>query len=138
MYYEDDHYHPANNESAYNKDALSELKQMDKGYHKVKRPGYKKAANGDLIKKMVNVEVYSSGDVGSYIRNALTGHRYPYRVGTKEEDLLFKLGLATGELGQNASSLFYDSPEQYEKHFFTTVSNETKERWYAKNLLARQ
>lgn len=138
MHYEDDHYHPANNESSYNKDALSELKQMDKGYHKVKRLGYKKALNGNVVRKMVNVEVYSSGDVGTYIRNAVTGLRYNHRVGTKEEDLLFKIKLATGELGQSAGSLFYDSPEQYEKHLFTTLSNETKERWFKKNLLARQ
>jgi len=138
MYYEDDHYHPANQEGNFNRDkaALSEMKQMDKGYRKIKRLGYKKAPNGDLVEKMMLVEVYCSGDVGTHIRNAVTGHRYPYRVGSKEEDLLFKVGLATGELGVNSGSLFYDSPEQYEKHCFTTISTEGKNRWHEKNLLS--
>jgi len=134
--YEDDHYHPANNDSNY-KDSLSDLKQMDKGFHKIKRLGVKRVG-GDFLKKMVNVEVYCSGDIGSYIRNAVTGQRYSYRVGTSDEDFLFKLGLATGELGLNAGSLFYDSPEQYETHCFTTLSNASKERWYEKNLTARR
>ena len=138
MYYEDDHYHPANNDYANHNVTLSDLKQMDKGYHKIKRLGYKKSANGTLTPKMVNVEVYCSGDVGSYIRNAVTGQRYSYRTGTNEEDNLFKVGLATGELGSNAGSLFYDSPEQYEKHCFVTLSSETKERWYEKKLSTRR
>ena len=52
-----------------------------------------------------------------------------FRAGSRDEDLFFSVILATGELGQNAPALFYDNPEQYERHFFTKVSNEIKERW---------
>lgn len=72
------------------------------------------------------------------IKNAVTGTyqgvdgRY-FRVGTAEEDLFFSVILATGELGQNAPVLFYDNPEQYERHFFTKLSQQAKEKWTEKN-----
>jgi hypothetical protein len=40
--------------------------------------------------------------------------------------------LATGELGQTAPVLFYDNPEQYERHFFTKVPQQLKDRWNEK------
>jgi len=65
-----------------------------------------------------------------FIKNAITGAiEAPFRVGTADEDLFFSVVLSTGECGQTPPCLFYDSPEQYERHFFTTVSDETKLRW---------
>ena len=143
MYYEDDQFHPSNNDNFVSfakrdKDSLNELKKMDKGYCKIKRFVYKPSSDNTLIKKQVSIELYISGDVGSYIRNAVSGQRYDYRVGSKSEDLLFKVGIATGELGYSSGSLFYDSPEQYERHFFTLLENDRKEKWYEKNMSARR
>jgi hypothetical protein len=87
--------------------------------------------------KKVNIELYTSGDSGSYIRNAVTGQKYKYKVGSKNEDLLFKTKVCIEGL-HYSNSLFYDSPEQFEKHFFVTVNGETKETWYSKNLDARR
>ena len=55
-----------------------------------------------------------------------------FRVGTADEDLFFSVILATGEFGQNAPTLFYDNPEQYERHFFTKVSQKSKDMWTEK------
>ena len=69
----------------------------------------------------------------SIIKNALNGaFQTPFRVGSRDEDLFFSVLLATGELGQEAPLLFYDSPEQYEQHFFTKISVDAKDAWRQK------
>ena len=141
MYYEDDQFHPTNEENYISKPdakALHELKMEDKGYRKIKRKVDKPRSDGTSVKKFCPIELYVSGDVGSYIRNAVSGQSYNYQVGNKSEDLLFKVGVATGELGVKTGSLFYDTPEQYERHFFVVIDNNIKEKWYEKNLQARR
>jgi hypothetical protein len=78
---------------------------------------------------------------GSQIKNAVTGDYYPYLVGSNEEKLLFKVRLSTGEKGTlthmsgnwipESNLLFYDSPEEYERQFYGSLSNATKARWLA-------
>jgi hypothetical protein len=103
---------------------LNDVKSMDKAYHLLKRK---------VNNKKENVEVYSTNTTpGSMIRDAVTGLRYPeYRVGSISENLFFKIVIATGEIDQNGSTLFFDSPEQYERHFKcgNVVSQSDKERW---------
>lgn len=89
-------------------------------------------------KKNTRVEFFSTSSTPHMIiKNAMTGtfqgldNRF-FRVGTADEDLFFSVILATGELGQNASTLFYDNPEQYERHFFTKLPQEIKEKWAEK------
>jgi hypothetical protein len=108
-----------------------DAKRADKGFHKIKRKvGHKK----------VEMEVYSSSTTpGRMIRDAITGVKYSqYRVGSVNEHLFFKVGLATGELGNNGGALFFDSPEQYERHMKTTVSPEIKQKWVQKCAEIRQ
>ena len=71
---------------------------------------------------------------GSWIRNAITGDMEHVRVGSIEEHQYFKIGLSTGELGTDAygKHLYYDSPEQYERHFGYSLSPELVVKWYAK------
>jgi hypothetical protein len=76
---------------------------------------------------------------GAAIKNAISGTlqsssqgAHYFRVGTSDEDLFFSVILATGELGQEPMSLFYDNPEQYERHFFTKLSTEIKNAWLDK------
>jgi hypothetical protein len=59
-------------------------------------------------------------------------------VGSVNEHLFFKVGLATGELGNNGGALFFDSPEQYERHMKTTVSQDIKQKWVQKCAEIRQ
>jgi hypothetical protein len=74
---------------------------------------------------------------GTAIRDAITGAHDPtYRVGKYDEYLFFKVCMATGEgkrgnYGEvETQHLYYDSPEQYEKHFYTTVDSSVKTAWY--------
>lgn len=89
-------------------------------------------------KKRVRVEFFPTGTTPNLIiKHAATGkfqgfNNQFFRVGTKDEDLFFSVILATGELGQNMSVLFYDNPEQYERHFFTKVSQKMKDTWNEK------
>jgi hypothetical protein len=88
--------------------------------------------------KRVTIHAYFTGtNPGALIRNAVTGRRYAHRVGYAEEDLYFSVILATGELGQTSRVFFYDNPEQYERHFYTKLSAETKVRWLLKFDAAR-
>ena len=85
--------------------------------------------------KRVRVEFFpTSTTPNSPIKNAITGlyqfgENRPFRVGTRDEDLFFTIILTTGELGQTPPTLFYDNPEQYERHFFTKLSRELKNDW---------
>jgi hypothetical protein len=91
---------------------------------------------------------YTSNIADTYIKNALTGEVYAYKVGSYDSKRLFKvvdtLGLhdkdgrkfemskRRGEhkqINSNPNHLFYDSPEEYMKHQHTTVQPEFIERW---------
>ena len=91
-----------------------------------------------ILEKHVRVEFFPTNVTpNSLIKNAVSGsHQYIdgrfLRAGTRDEDLFFTVILATGEFGQNAPVLFYDNPEQYERHFFAKVSQKIKEKWTSK------
>lgn len=97
-------------------------KQVDKGFHRVKLVRNKKQAS---------IEFYSTNMVpGTMIRDAITGSRYnQFRVGSLNEHQFFKVTHATGEFGKNSIALFYDSPEQFERHTKSTVATDVKSRW---------
>lgn len=101
---------------------------IDKGYCKI---------HIRIDGRKVPVEYYhSSFYPGSTIRNAVTGiYESGYKVGKWHEDLFFKVMNGNGS---NCNQLFYDSPQQYEKHFLVTVSDSVKEKWDNKALNARQ
>lgn len=77
--------------------------------------------NGNFKNK--RIQVFTSGGVGTKIRDAETGEFYPNKVGSKDEELFFKVAIATGECtSENGSNtLFYCSPQHYENHLRTTV-----------------
>jgi hypothetical protein len=116
------------------KKELAELNKQDKGYYEVKRSPYSYPGG-----KLKTIGIFGSGDVGSSIRDAITGVRnYAHKVGSVSEDLYFKARICTGELGPDNPSLFFDSPEQYERHMFAKLDDEVKMRWHKKNLAARR
>jgi hypothetical protein len=103
-----------------------------------RNPKYVKRFN-PLIKKNVRIELFpTSSAPNKPIKNAMTGafqgngNRF-FRTGTKDEDLFFSVILATGELGQEPSTLFYDNPEQYERHFMSKLTEAHKNTWRNKN-----
>lgn len=73
---------------------------------------------------------HTSTNPGSTIRNAVTGiYESGYLVGSVNEDLFFKVAFT---LGASKHVLFYDSPEQYERHFGTTSACRAK--WSARQV----
>ena len=130
MYFEDN-FDPRQ-ENDIQKKELNNMKSYDKGYGYVYRK--KQLVNGKIVRS--RIDCYTSGDAGSPIRNAEIGNYYKCKVGSKEENLFFKVSLSTGELKtKNGSNiLFYDSPEQYEKHLDQEVSQTIKQTWHEKKL----
>lgn len=94
----------------------------DPHFHRVKR-----IHNG----QKVEIGLYSTSNTpGVSIRNAVTGTKCSnHRVGSMDEYQYFKVKLATGELGREGYSLFFDSPEQYERHMLSTLSTDVKHSW---------
>jgi hypothetical protein len=89
--------------------------------------------------KNVRVELFPTLNLpNACIKNAITGAfqgtaSRVCRVGTADEDLFFSVLLSTGEFGKTAPLLFYDNPEQYERHYMTKLSDDLKTRWREKH-----
>jgi hypothetical protein len=76
---------------------------------------------------------------GNRIRHAISGMHEKIQCGSAYEDLYFKVNHATGEFGnKDPLILFYDTPEQFERHWDTNVSSELKEKWNNKYVIAQK
>ena len=126
--YQDDYYHPTQEFVLQN--VISEIKSLDKGYHTFKKNFL--TSNG---KKNISVELYSSGDIGANIRDAITGQYYGLKVGSVAEDYFFTVRLLTGEVDSNSKhrKFFFASPNDYERVFHTTLNERKKYNWNKKN-----
>lgn len=103
-----------------------------------------KLAKRKIIDKRKKTEIgyfTTSYIPNSKIVNAITGLRYRdedpklnISVGSAHEDLFFKVRISNGETGQDPVTLFYDSPEQFEKHQYTLLNQKTKEAWLTKRM----
>jgi len=83
---------------------------------------------------------------GSRIRHAVSGAVELARVGSADEDAFFKVCMSTCELNDQTGSkqhahhgkfLYYDSPEQYERHFKVQLSPDVVMRWHNKQHAAQ-
>ena len=120
------------------KQSADAVKKLDKHYEKFSIPFNKLWTDGKYY-KFITIENYGSGSIGSRIRNAVTGVKENVMVGSADEDLFFKVTVSTGRYGRKEPlMLYYDSPEQFENHHFTTVSQDIKNQWHTKNLAARR
>ena len=115
------------------------IKRADRGYHKFVRPFGKVWTDGKFYKKFT-IECFETGDTGSQIRDAITGQRNTYLRGAMQEDLFFSVTIASGENKRRHEPirLYYSSPEEYEKHQYASVSADVKNKWQAKNQIARK
>jgi hypothetical protein len=117
---------------------MTELhKRMDKDYY-----SFKRQILGEEGMKMEKVEVYSSPLLSNgFIRNAVTGIRMEHRVGSKYEDLYFRVtDVHPGNhtpINDLPRKLFYDNPEQCERHLQMVISKDIKENWLEKTLRTR-
>jgi hypothetical protein len=85
-------------------------------------------------RKHVKLNIFASGTQGTIIRDALTGHKCDdFLVGSRYEDLFFKVSICTGKCGnKDPFTLFFNSPEEYERYMFHELSPEVKVRWLNK------
>ena len=99
----------------------------DKGYNVIFRTDVTEP-------KKRKVECYTSSGIGNNIRDAETGQYYNEMVGSCDEDLFFKVSLATGECtsSNNSSTLFYSSPRQYMSHMCCELSEHEIVLWDSK------
>ena len=134
--YQDDYFNPAN-PNDYNDDDIGETQDVmkkllkdDRGLNTLTR----KVQMDDGKIKNKRIKVFTSGSVGTRIRDAETGEYYPNKVGSKDEDLFFKVIIATGECNSanGSNKLFYISPRHYENHLYTDVDPERVAVWEAK------
>jgi len=125
--YQDEYFHPNNNNEIYAKsNLLFDIKQQDKHFHSIRKWNPLKQAK-------TKVEFYSCSGVGNRIRNAVTGERYrDCLIGSKREDLFFKIRICNHDTGSEGVTCFYETPEEYERHQYEVVDNEIKHRWLQK------
>jgi hypothetical protein len=111
------------------KDSSTSLKTKHKNKAKKQDKGYEKKVKIIKDKKII-IDTYHSNDTpGSTIRHAVTGVWLSARVGSIEENLYFKVRDNTGK---DSRSLYYDSPEEYERHMFLILSTDIKGKWTEK------
>ena len=119
--YQDDYYNPADpNDFEYDfEQAINKAKKADPGYNTI----YRKAPGKDGKWRNKKIGIYTTGGVGSLIRDAETGDTFPNAVGSKDEELFFKVALATGECSSANKSniLFFVSPQSYANHMCCDV-----------------
>lgn len=119
-------YEVFNNEN----EELQNLKKIDRGVNYINRLTLQK----DGTWKQKSKTIYTSSGFGSYIRDAETGQFYKYKVGSADEDLFFKVTLATGECKSNngSSTLFFCGPKNYMNYLNAELSHVTINNWEQK------
>jgi hypothetical protein len=133
MNYEDMFVPREADEDLYNENDIKLFKSIqdfetNKHHHKVV-----KKIKTKLGKKTINIEYYSSGPIRSTITHAVSGVKQRGSiVGSMDEDLFFKIRMVNRNNGNEPVTLFYYSPEEYEKHQFTIISDSIKLKWREK------
>lgn len=94
---------------------LNKIKKLDKRFY-----SYNKKVFNDKKKRFqkYTIELYATGDIGSRIKNAVTGMYYGRDdiVGSKNETKYFSVKDVTWQLAQKPLLFYYDSEAQYHKH----------------------
>ena len=107
----------------------SAFQKLNNNYEKYSIPFNKIWIDGKFYKR-ITIKNYGSGCQGTRIINAVTGTKYNIKVGSAEENIFFKVTDSSGINGRNEPlMLYYDSPEQYENHYFTNISQDAKQQW---------
>ena len=103
MSYEKNMFFEADNDAfltSNNKNKIfNEVKKTDTKYDKYNKVLRMKWQDGKYYDK-VTIELFGSGDTGTKIRNAVTGVKTTYLVGSSNEDLFFKIRDSTGNKGR--------------------------------------
>lgn len=132
----DDHDDDSDGNSEHTPQNLSDedLRELDRmreltnpGYHKIYKI-YKKKAR--------KISMYATrNNTGACIRDPIHGSFSRDRVGTKAELYYFKVRLASIVNHTNEPvTLFYDSPESYERHQYMRVNADVKNKWHERRV----
>jgi len=103
--------------------------------------------NQQNAKRSKRPRYFPSNKPQSFIKNAVTGVPYPYVVGSKEQNLLYKMVDTTGTCdadgyviktrtdlpNHNTNHLFYDSPEQCMSHLRISFDPSHVKSWHDKH-----
>jgi hypothetical protein len=102
----------------------------------------------EVLKPVVSIKrkkEYYSDVVGSYIVDAITGAKYPWRVGSRDEQRFFRVvntiplinfgrkGTCNSSHGCSSSKAFYENPHAYMGHCNIKLEEEYVMEWYAKH-----
>jgi len=90
-----------------------------------------------------NREVYYSDIVGDYIRDAVTGAKFPWKVGSFDERRFYKVRSTTAYANSKAKGTqdpgsrsarqgFYETPFSYMNHHEVYLDKEVVKSWYDK------
>lgn len=131
--YQEDYYNPVDQNDYDEVDdnkMFEQVKTLDRGYNVI----YRKALRKDGRKYNKKIEIYTSSGTGTRIRDAETGEYTNYIVGSSNEDLFFKVMLATGECksANGSYTLFFSSPQHYANHLHCDVSPQLTADWEEK------
>jgi hypothetical protein len=84
------------------------------------------------VKRKYVLEYYVSGEVGTLIRDAISGVKYKdMYVGSLNENKFFKMKMMNGT---KTFTLFYSSPQDYELHQHVKLSPFTIQKWNEKQV----
>jgi hypothetical protein len=120
-------------ELASNPDSDTSARRLTRAQHaklmKLSDPGYHTAIRR-ANNKNIMVEMYSTRcNPGAPIRDPRFGTLSKDRVGTLAERSYFKVRMTSVGDGCEPVTLFYDSPEGYEKHHRTRLPFDLKQSW---------
>lgn len=109
---------------------LEKEKMKDKGYNVI----YRKDVRRDGRTYNKKIKVYTSGGIGSRIRDVETGQYSSSIVGSKDEDLFYKVSLSTSECrsANDNNTLFFMSPQHYTNYLQCEVDPEIVHNWEVK------
>jgi hypothetical protein len=132
--YQDDYY---NFEDENNFESENDIEKMlekekikDKGYNVI----YRKELTRDGRTYNKKIKVYASGGTGTRIRDVETGQYCSSIVGSKDEDLFYKVSLSNFECRSvnGYSTLFFMSPQHYANYLQCEVDPEVVHKWEVK------
>lgn len=125
-----DRFHPTEENDFLGDDEIHNLKSYDHGYNKI----YRHVLRNDGRNKRTKIDIYTSGRIGSRIRDAETGEYFSAIVGSTDEDDFFKVSLSTGECKSKNQSktLFFQSPSHYFSYMNMKFDKEIECKWAAK------
>jgi hypothetical protein len=116
--------HNKNKNKKKNKQNFKKVKKNDPGYRKIRKSGKNDSSLEYFVTSIIP---------GTVIRNAVSGSSEPIHlthVGSVEhEHLYFKVSYKGNKCGSE-DVLFYDNPEQFERHMKTNLNINLKRDWY--------